>query len=259
MCGKHTRHERKRPHNIPYAAPNRIEIYIDPGRENVCTLKRQLYSRIRGGPANEDITESRSKLRVTDKRYDTTPHESRLRGYWRLYFSNNELQGQLSSTAPDISIRGLLDRHILECLQIGKRFWQLDDFAILPTASASLSVEIYDVLGRSYALERRADLRIHGRHRKPKSPHHQPCKHHEKQAQLDTGVTQGTFIPRRFPLFLLVAFAVNPFHPSTRNTARSACQRPQQRRCLPFLRHAQIGIARVPPRRGKGRVWEGVR
>jgi len=31
--------ERKRPYTMPYAAPNRIEMYMDPGRENVCTLR----------------------------------------------------------------------------------------------------------------------------------------------------------------------------------------------------------------------------
>jgi hypothetical protein len=35
-----TKQERIRPATMPYAAPKRIEMYMDPGSENICTLHK---------------------------------------------------------------------------------------------------------------------------------------------------------------------------------------------------------------------------
>ena len=48
---------------MPYAAPNKIEMYIDPGKENVWTLHL-----------------SQSDLGAPYKRYDTIPHPMMRKG-----------------------------------------------------------------------------------------------------------------------------------------------------------------------------------
>jgi len=88
-------------------------MYMDPGKENVWTLKSA-----HGHENGPD----------TYKRYDTTPHASSRNGFSRLYFWNKPLP--ISEVTCD-------NLYSLERLQVGERSGEFDVLLVLPFISSS--------------------------------------------------------------------------------------------------------------------------